>query len=111
MTQSYIQVDDNAAVECDNCGWTGIGSRLNMISDIEQRLDAGGIIPAGQCPDCGALAYLAITDYEARVRQLEAEGMTRSDAQGVADAELMTADNQRSFAKALIEADTLPWQK
>jgi len=27
------------------------------------------------------------TDYERRVRELEAEGLTRSDAQGVADAE------------------------
>jgi len=27
-------------------------------------------------------------EYENRVRELEAEGMTRSDAQGIADAEL-----------------------
>ncbi len=34
------------------------------------------------------------SDYEARVRKLEAEGMTRSDAQAVADANTMnpTAD-------------------
>ena len=31
------------------------------------------------------------TPYEARVRTLEAEGMTRSDAQGVADAEILKA--------------------
>jgi hypothetical protein len=30
-------------------------------------------------------------DYEKRVRELEDEGLTRSDAQGVVDAELMTA--------------------
>jgi len=28
-------------------------------------------------------------EYEARVQELEAEGLTRSDAQGVADAEEM----------------------
>ena len=28
-------------------------------------------------------------EYEKRVRELEAEGLTRSDAQGVADAEVM----------------------
>jgi hypothetical protein len=30
-----------------------------------------------------------LTPYEIRVRQLEAEGLTRSDAQGCADAEIM----------------------
>jgi len=30
-----------------------------------------------------------MTDYEKRVQELEAEGMTRSDAQGVADVEVM----------------------
>jgi len=30
--------------------------------------------------------------YEERVRELEAEGLTRSDAQGVADAEAMQED-------------------
>ena len=32
-------------------------------------------------------------EYEKRVRELEAEGLTRSDAQGVADAEVMQEDN------------------
>ena len=31
--------------------------------------------------------------YDRRVRELEAEGLTRSDAQGVADAEVMQEDN------------------
>jgi len=30
-----------------------------------------------------------LSDYERRVQELEAEGLTRSDAQGVADAERM----------------------
>ena len=32
--------------------------------------------------------YECITEYERRCRELESEGMTRSDAQAVADAEL-----------------------
>ena len=32
-------------------------------------------------------------EYEARVRELEAEGLSRSDAQGVADAEWMMKEN------------------
>ena len=30
-----------------------------------------------------------LSDYERRVEELEAEGLTRSDAQGVADVEVM----------------------
>lgn len=33
-------------------------------------------------------------DYEARVMAYEAEGMTRSDAQGCVDAEMMTAGGE-----------------
>ena len=33
-------------------------------------------------------------EYERRVRELEAEGLTRSDAQGVADAEAMQEDKR-----------------
>ena len=34
-------------------------------------------------------SYYEDTDYELRVAMLEAEGMTRSDAQAVVDAELL----------------------
>lgn len=34
-----------------------------------------------------------VDDYEARVAALEAEGLTRSDAQGVVDAELMQLES------------------
>lgn len=59
MTQCYIQ-DAEGPCHCDNCSWKGDASELVMISDIEQRINAGGVVPAGQCPneDCGALAYL-----------------------------------------------------
>jgi len=32
-------------------------------------------------------------EYEARVQELEAEGLTRSDAQGVVDAEMVMKEN------------------
>ena len=38
------------------------------------------------CPDCRGVEC-AITDYEFRCRELEAEGLTRSDAQSIADME------------------------
>lgn len=43
---------------CDNCGAQARESGLDPIQDLEQRLDPGGVVPAGQCPSCGALSYL-----------------------------------------------------
>lgn len=45
-----------------------------------------------RCPVCNSLLSTPIEppDYEARVQALEAQGLTRSDAQGVVDAEIMT---------------------
>lgn len=43
---------------CDNCRLYCAVSELDPIEDLEQRLDPGGVVPAGQCPSCGALSYL-----------------------------------------------------
>lgn len=59
MTIAYIQnVEPAAPCACDNCGHECPAAELEAIADLEQRLDAGGSVPAGQCPKCGALAYL-----------------------------------------------------
>lgn len=50
--------DDSAIAICDNCRLYCTVSELDPIDDLEQRLEAGGIVPAGQCPSCGALSYL-----------------------------------------------------
>lgn len=57
MSECFIE-DAKGACHCDNCPWEGDADELDLIADIEQRLDAGGLVPAGQCPNCGALAYL-----------------------------------------------------
>ena len=48
--------------KCDNCLWTGteeeLGTPLKDCKDLGQRLDPGSVVPAGECPDCGCLAYL-----------------------------------------------------
>lgn len=54
--------DDAAVAACDNCSLYCAVSQLNPIDDLDQRLDAGGVVPAGQCPSCGALAYLTSED-------------------------------------------------
>jgi hypothetical protein len=43
---------------CDNCTWQGTTEEANPIRDLWQRVDPGGEVPVGECPKCGALAYL-----------------------------------------------------
>ena len=49
-------------LRCDNC-WAlfkGIGQLACVFPDIPgllERIESGGIVPAGECPDCGALVY------------------------------------------------------
>jgi len=47
---------------CDNCGRrfeddTKLRHIFPDIPDLLTRLDPGGTVPAGECPDCGALVY------------------------------------------------------
>lgn len=65
--------------ECEDCDWHGIADQLGCefadIPDLYERLDIGSEVPAGECPDCGCLAYLVEDDnvYYADVRKLRAE--------------------------------------
>ena len=47
---------------CGNCNWTGdeaeLATPLDLTPGLNIRLDAGATVPAGECPECGALAYL-----------------------------------------------------
>lgn len=50
------------SLRCDNC-WAlfkGDGKLARVFPDIPgllERIEPGGIVPAGECPDCGALVY------------------------------------------------------
>jgi hypothetical protein len=43
--------------ECGNCEWRGSDdiTALHVIDDATDCIEAGCIMPAGQCPECGAL--------------------------------------------------------
>lgn len=43
--------------ECANCEWRGRTDTLDAVSDLTQRVASGETMPAGQCPNCGALAH------------------------------------------------------
>lgn len=44
--------------KCDSCGDICKHEDLRWINDAEDRLDAGSIVPAGECKKCGSLSYL-----------------------------------------------------
>lgn len=48
---------DGVRHRCDNCDWQGTTEELNDIEDISMRITPGGVVPSGECPECGALAY------------------------------------------------------
>lgn len=50
--------DPDPMTICDNCRSQYAMSELDEPEDLWQRLDPGSVVPAGQCPDCGALSYL-----------------------------------------------------
>lgn len=43
--------------ECDNCGECWTENNLHEIDDYFQRVESGGVVPSGQCRECGALCY------------------------------------------------------
>jgi uncharacterized Zn finger protein (UPF0148 family) len=56
-SKSWIDAEPDVPCQCENCDWTGTASELKPIADLEQRVAAGEIMPAGECPECGALAH------------------------------------------------------
>lgn len=50
---------------CQNCDWRGTESQLDDIQDLHQRVDPGEPMPAGECPECGALCHEIPADEKA----------------------------------------------
>ncbi len=42
---------------CDSCGTKHRGDTLEPIMELLQRIEPGGIVPSGECSECGALCY------------------------------------------------------
>lgn len=52
-----------AEAGCGNCHWVGKNYiPLSQITNLHQRLEPDGIVPAGDCPECGAFCYLTIQE-------------------------------------------------
>jgi uncharacterized Zn finger protein (UPF0148 family) len=42
--------------KCDNCDWVG-EPEDKEIPGLHERVDPGGTMPSGECPECGCLCY------------------------------------------------------
>ena len=60
--------DDDPIDVCDNCRKEYKREMLCEIKDYFQRVEAGGMVPSGECPACGALCY-PIEKIPKRVRE------------------------------------------
>ena len=51
---------DMQPVTCQNCGWKGTVGQCEPIAPryLPERVPAGDVMPAGECPECGASAML-----------------------------------------------------
>jgi hypothetical protein len=47
----------NKPNECDNCSKRFEDSELKEVEHLSMRVDPGGTMPSGECPECGALCY------------------------------------------------------
>ena len=54
----WTEVEAERHARCDSCGLECPQHRLAKPKDLALRLDPNGVVPAGECPECGALAYL-----------------------------------------------------
>ena len=49
---------DSTRCACDNCEWTGTIEEDEELRDFWSRVQPGDTVPAGDCPECGAFAFL-----------------------------------------------------
>lgn len=42
---------------CDNCGLVYTDETVHPVKHLEMRVESGGVMPSGQCSECGALCY------------------------------------------------------
>ncbi len=58
MTQIALMTHKpSAPCECSDCSWKGPASMTLPISDFQERVSPGEIVPVGECPKCGCLAH------------------------------------------------------
>jgi predicted RNA-binding Zn-ribbon protein involved in translation (DUF1610 family) len=87
-------------IHCDNCDWEGDldgddYTVLGHVEDLEVRINPGEIVPAGECPDCGALLQLG-------TRPEKSQHTTIDDALEILKRSIQCDDNEAHDALDLI---------
>lgn len=54
----HWDLDEKTKLKCENCEWAGGPDDLDEICDVQERISAGEVVPAGQCPNCQGLVYV-----------------------------------------------------
>ncbi len=54
---------------CDNCSQEHKAAALKGIDNLFERLEPGGVVPSGECPDCGALCFPVETVQQGQRRR------------------------------------------
>lgn len=67
-------------VACADCDWTGAEEECNPLQNISERVGPGEIMPAGECPECGAVAHLI---DEHRDEELGYEDLIRKEVEAI----------------------------
>ncbi len=57
MGKHPLPLATDAKHRCGNCRKTWKAAELEEIQDLDKRVDAGSIVPSGECLECGALCY------------------------------------------------------
>lgn len=104
MTQTYLQPDSGVPCTCDNCGETTISDELEMVTDLEGRVNPGYLCPAGQCPHCGSLAYYAEGSIPEYTTELELSKLREALSSVITSSD---ANDHGSLTNAIIEAKEL----
>jgi len=59
---TVLMTQDKPEVRCQGCDWTGTEEDMEHVGanipDLGQRVMPGEPMPAGECPECGALAHV-----------------------------------------------------
>jgi hypothetical protein len=80
--------DAETVYECQDCGKRWLLDELKLdIPDIQQRVAPGEPMPAGECPDCGALCH-EVTPLRLPGSTVDPAGPARRQGSGVPVADL-----------------------
>tara|TARA_B100000929_G_scaffold214052_1_gene171014 strand:+ start:8673 stop:10298 length:1626 start_codon:yes stop_codon:yes gene_type:complete len=64
LKDQIVTAANERKVACANCEWIGDEDECRPIEHISERVMPGEIMPAGECPKCGAVAHI-ISDEDA----------------------------------------------